>query len=653
MRILRGKSDLEVSSQGFAWFVVGLVLATFIGGAVRTILSSDQVHKRIVSELKARFPKHEFTLGKTEVLLSSGLWPGLGLRVQNLSFKQETCDKLSFNLEVPEAILPVDMLSLRKRKVRLGRVELSKGRIHLNYRPCPPPAVAPVVEQTAEESQAAKISPPPKKPAIEAAHLNWRRAGEHMNAIELRDFIITYERNRTWKLSVKSMELEFGSTELTAAGLMEIHKSLPFGELTHAVDFEAHGDDNLLHWALQSEFKEGSIGLNGSLDLSSGAAIVQAGARQLPLKDVMSELYQMGFVEKDIHLKATWLSCGLKWEGQFSEPKTMPVKIQDCKLEGGYGRLELGRADLWLNQDQMFKEPAVIKVERMQIQPLLESINRKVLPAVLARPGVWSGEISFLSPRSWQLDGFLENAEVTFSNRSVRGKQMLERMRTRVAKNGNLLNGKIDELKIQGGEFEGVVQFQLQDDWRNGTFSADVQKLRFSSSIQNLLVGGTLGALTLKGEGSLQSGELGHWNGQFELGEIKGAGWGGTAMSVKSKYLPGVFTLDARAKEMFADETWPQFPQLKSVWPQAVSPVKWRDVQSKLDIQRSGGVIHSVTASETSKDQAWRFKGAWVRDGEFTGLLSVGLGSGARPKNFALRGEKGVLVVNDDPGAAR
>ena len=137
MRILRGKSDLEVSSQGFAWFVVGLVLATFIGGAVRTILSSDQVHKRIVSELKARFPKHEFTLGKTEVLLSSGLWPGLGLRVQNLSFKQETCDKLSFTLEVPEAILPVDMLSLRKRKVRLGRVELSKGRIHLNYRPCP------------------------------------------------------------------------------------------------------------------------------------------------------------------------------------------------------------------------------------------------------------------------------------------------------------------------------------------------------------------------------------------------------------------------------------------------------------------------------------------------------------------------------------
>ncbi len=75
MRILRGKSSLEVSSHGFAWFVVGLVIATFVGGAARTLLTSDRVHKQIVSELRARFPQQDFQIGATEVLLSRGLWP--------------------------------------------------------------------------------------------------------------------------------------------------------------------------------------------------------------------------------------------------------------------------------------------------------------------------------------------------------------------------------------------------------------------------------------------------------------------------------------------------------------------------------------------------------------------------------------------------
>ena len=100
MRILRGQSNLEVSSKGFALFVVGLVLATFVGGAVRTALSSDQVHRRIVSELKNRFPKHEFQIGQTEVMLARGIWPGLGLRVRGLTFKQDVCGKLSFVLTI-------------------------------------------------------------------------------------------------------------------------------------------------------------------------------------------------------------------------------------------------------------------------------------------------------------------------------------------------------------------------------------------------------------------------------------------------------------------------------------------------------------------------------------------------------------------------
>src|SRR5438045_1827397 len=110
MRILRGQSNLEVSSTGFALFVVGIVPATFLGGAVRTTLSSERVHAWIVGELKNRFPKQDIQIGATEVLLSRGFWPGFGLRVNGLAVKQDVCGKLSFNLNLPQAVFPLDLL---------------------------------------------------------------------------------------------------------------------------------------------------------------------------------------------------------------------------------------------------------------------------------------------------------------------------------------------------------------------------------------------------------------------------------------------------------------------------------------------------------------------------------------------------------------
>ncbi len=632
MRILRGKSNLEVSSQGFAWFVVGLVLASFIGGAVRTILSSNAVHTRIVSELRSRFPRHQFEIGQTQVLLSRGIWPGLGLRLLNVTFRQDVCGKLSFLLEVPEAVLPVDILSLRKGKVRLGHVELNNGKIHLDYKPCENAA--------AEKSEADKLKAD-KKPVINTGALDWHKAGEYLDAVDLTNFELTYERNDTWKIIVHQMQLDLRD-DLSAHGLLDVQKSLPFGELSHVVDFEAQGDEKVLQWGIRSEFKEGIINLKGSLDFNNSAAMVQLNARQLPLKDVMSELYQMGFLERDVALKTTWLSCGLKWEGPISHPNQAPIKAKDCKIEGGYGRVELESGEFWADANSPLKTAAKMRITKLQIQPMLEALGRQVLPAVLSKPGVWTGNVTYLSPNAWELDGHLENVEVVFSHHSVRGKQMLEKLRTHVEKSANKIEAKVDELVIHQGEFKGLLQFSLQDDWRNGQFQAAVEKLRFSPSIQNLLVGGTLGNLKLSGQGGLQAGELARWDGQFELDQVSGRGWQAQNIDVRSHFSPGVFHLDGRVGKVLVNSDWSSYPQVQMVYPQAAREVHWRSLSAKVDIQANGGSIPLATAVLESQpaEAPWRLKGSWQRDGELSALLSVGRG-----KSFALRGEKGVLSV--------
>jgi hypothetical protein len=632
LRILRGKSNLEVSSQGFAWFVVGLVLASFIGGAVRTLLSSNAVHTRIVSELRNRFPKQQFEIGQTEVLLSRGLWPGLGLRLRNLTFRQETCGKLSFVLEVPDAILPVDLFSLRHGRVRLGHVELKDGKIHFDYKPCPKADETVVGEND--------FTTKPEKPVISARSLDWRKASEHLKAIDLTNFEVTYEQNATWKVLVQSLNIDVGD-ELYARGILDVQKSLPFGTLSHRVNVDALGDNKVMQFGMHSEFKEGFLNLKGSLDMNHSAAMVQVNARQLPLKDVMSELYQMGFLERDVALKTTWLSCGLHWEGALAHPSASPVRAQDCKIEGGYGRVDLERAEFFTDAGKAFKAPAKLKVTKLQVQPLLEVLGREVLPAVLPKPGVWSGTISYSGPKEWDLDGDLENVEVAFSNHSVRGKQLLEKMHTRVNKTGAKIEAKLDEIVVRDGDFKGILQFTLQEDWRNGRFDADVERLRLSQSIQNLLIGGKIGNLKFKGDGTLTGGELSRWEGQFELDNLAGGGWTGDKISVKSRYTPGLFHLEGKVNRVSVMPSFTLYSQLHEVYPQAASEVRWQDVIARVDIQANGGTIPLAQGTlEGPARQVWKLKGSWVRDGEFNGTLSTGKG---RP--FSFSGEKGNLRI--------
>lgn len=639
MRILRGKSNLEVSSHGVALFVVGLVLATFLGGAVRTILKSDRVHARIISELKNRFPRNEFQIGSVEVLLSRGLWPGLALRVNNAAFKQDVCGKLSFQLDMPQAVLPVDLLSLRHGRVRLGTVDVLNGKMHLDYRECPP--------RTAETASPALPSPGIRSAVaakgIKPPTLDWAELGKALEGLELENFEITYERNHTWKLVLKTADLHLGE-ELQLQAVVDVQKSLPFGTLSHVVELDAHGVDHNLEWTVASVFKEGQLKWTGNWDLAANTALTKVLMVQFPLKDLTSELHQMGFIDRDIKLKTAWLTCQAQWEGEVAKLTAMPVRVRACKVEGAYGRVDLDQADIFLNDEQPLKVPAQLQVQKLQIQPLIESLGRQVLPAVLARLGVWSGAVHYSAPNNWQMDGFLENAEVVFSNQSVRGKQIIRSAHTQAAGSSAGVEARISKVQILDGEFEGEVVLKLSEDLRSGAFDVQVERIGFSPAIQQILIGGQMAPLKVSGKGGLSGGELSAWNGQFSSASMQGDGWQASAVEVKSRFVPNVFHIEAHAAQLTAHPSWRHFSQLRVVREEASGPINWKDLVAKIEVQRNGGSITALSAYEAGRGTPWRVKANWVRDGNLTGTLLVG---GNRQVAYALRGEKGALYIHD------
>lgn len=636
MRILRGQSNRDVSASGFALFVVGLVFATFLGGAVRTLLRSDQIHSRVVTALKQKLPRQSFNIVGTELLLSRGIWPALGLKLRGVTVKQATCDKLSFILEVPELILPIEFVGLVLGEFRLGRVEIPRGNLHLDFKKCEPMPTAIDAKLKADivPPTAPKWTPSP-------AQINWKEAGRNFSGIEVMDLSITYERNETWKIKVHDAAVDFGE-ELDAHAHLEIQKSLAFGTLSRNLEFEAQSEDENLHWNVQSDFKEGHVTWTGNWDLKHDAYLTQIQLQQVPLKDAMAEIYQMGFLEREVQMKATWLSCNATWEGQVKNWTEMPLKVRNCRLEGSYGQALLEGADFFPWAKSPFINPVRLQVQRLQIQPVLEAMNRELLPAVLPRLGVWSGIFEFANWQSWNLDGFLEGVEIVFSNQSIRGKQLLNRIHTIASRSADRVVVKVDDVEVQDGLAEGQVDFVLSDDWRSGTFSVQFTELMFSPNIQNLLIDGSAQPFKVMGEGVLQGGELRQWKGTVESRGLVSRGWKLDGLKVSSKYDPGVFHMDITTDSLGLDDRWTLFTELKPLLQPEATQALWTGLKARVEIQAAGGNAQLVSATEAA-GRKWRGRGNWVRDGQLRGQVSVS-GPG-RDLSASVLGQNGILQI--------
>ncbi len=646
MRILRRQSNLEVSSKGLAYFVVGIVLSTFLGGAVRVTLRSDRVQQRVLQELQTLLPKIELHVGHAQLLLSRGILPGLALRMQDIRMQQKACGKLQFNLSVNESVLPVELLSLIRGRIRIGDAEVSSGNLHLDFQKC----AVDVVASEGAAPQAADQPEPVHPPSIEKLILprvDWQKVAAVVSGFEVKNFSVTYEAQPTWKLWVRTAELDFAN-ELDATARVEVQKSLPFGEVSHRINLSIQTEGELLLADLKTEFKEGRLQAQAQANLQSQAARVTLDIRQVPLKDFMQELSRLELVDRDLQLKSTWLSCDLQWDGEMSQVSAAPLKISACRIEGGYGRAELERAELWLDKGPYFRTPALLQVKQLQLQPVFEAIDVQVLPAIFSQVGQWSGTFAFISPQDWSMMGYLENAEVLFAHQSSRGKQTLTRVRTNIRQRLGTSAVQLDEFDLKQGVLKGKIEGELSETWTSGRFQLKLEQFALAPSIQKLLMGGSLASITGEGFGVLREGEVQSWTGVFALPRAEGQGWTVEGIRVQSKFYQGTFYIDSKAESAQVAGSWIHFPEFQKLLNNPAEEMRYRDLNTRVEIRKTGGSVERASARSLAiGGKAWQLKGTWIRDGVFRGQIGVPT-VGGRSKSYQLVGDRGRLHIADE-----
>jgi hypothetical protein len=336
MRILRSRSDQEVSSTGFALFIAGLILAGFIGGAIRTMLSSDQIQGRILTELQNALPALQVRMEPARISLARGVWPGLSIYISKLHLaKPEACGETFGSLELENMDLPLDIFTLLRSHVRWDIVSVDRLTLTYDRKPCPGGPLANVVTPSkTEEVQFHDWTDSTEKvrERVAQAFLGAQDLEKHIRGVRIKHMTISSADDSSWQVQIFDLNFRTGH-QLSASAKIRFEKAIGLGRVEHEAVFNAQADAEELKWDLKSPLKEGVIIWTGVANHVHDQLDQKVTIRQVPLKDVLSEVQTWADMPKGGSPRFIWLSCDLVQSGALSQFKQIP--FNRCGLGSG------------------------------------------------------------------------------------------------------------------------------------------------------------------------------------------------------------------------------------------------------------------------------------------------------------------------------
>lgn len=624
--------------------MAGLILAGFIGGAIRTLLSSEQIQNRILTEVQNALPALQVKMESAHVQLARGIWPGLSIYIPKLHLvKPEACGETYGTLDLENMELPLDLWSLIRNRVKWDVVSVEHLNLTYDRKPCPGGGgAAPSVPEKSPEAELKSLTDSADKvrETMGQAFVAAQNLEKYIRGVRIKGLDIGAADDPSWRISVSDLYFHTGR-RLTTSAKIHFEKALGLGHIVHEAFFSAQADSDELTWDLRSPLKEGSITWTGVANHVHDQLDQKVTIRQVPLKDVLSEVQTWAGLPRGGSPRFIWLSCDLVQSGALSQFKQIPMQISDFKIDGEGEQIRaVSGQQVWPWERTPLHQPLRFQVNRLSLQTLFDLLAKEGLPAIIPKPGQWTGELQFSNPRTWSMDGVLEGTEVLFSNQSVRGRQTILRMKTLIQSESDRVKAELSNVLLADGTAKGKILFHFDGTLKTGDIDVDLSSFSLSPSIQNLMLNGTASPMKINGHGRIERGDWQSWKGTAEWKVSEGRGWKVFQPKVDTGYTDGLFTVNAHVREAQIDSGFTFYDQIKSVLGDTPSPWHFTDGAATAVIGKTGGEVKSFHL-RGPQNHTYHFRGSWDRGGELAGFVDF-----SSAKKWKVRGWDGRLVVD-------
>lgn len=515
------EKELVAEQPGLAVSIAGVLLAVFMGLAVRAALSSERIFELVQSAAAKADPRFQHRIGSAYISLADGIFPELAVVIHDVVVESDELCWMGPLLEVDELKLPVDLWHLVRGEIHVH--EAVAGEVSLSLRnelaKCGAHSGASQFPATATEGG--------RSPAQKSSSA-WDQLAQSQNSIDT----IRINRLRVHYLPVlfssfeiRSLEVNVrkaGNPELEATGILSLAGETLSGDYssTAALRVELVSTPAQM-WSLKVDgnWREGQYDLQAQYYPSDQDVQLTFGMNHIPLNQLLPLLRKYHMLNSDFNGRQTWLTARGRFVGPVDHPRE-PLQLDVVRLEGAIGEIEVQRLKFTSLRRFEF-DPFDVDIKSLQLDGLMTFLNSSHPSPVLGKLGVFQGQMRVQDPQNIRLRGEASGLEVIFSNRGQRQAQTISLIDGEATWKQNKWNLRIDHVRPHEGIFLGDLNVEADGRWHRVAVRSHIDELGISPAVQKILTnGGGVGALAGDVSAVLVAGHLQDLSGHLNIADL-------------------------------------------------------------------------------------------------------------------------------------
>lgn len=357
-----------MSNRGWAFFLVGVLLSSFLGGALRVFFSPQRVRAWVDEVSARRQPKFTLEFKDAHITLANGWFPGLAVEFIDLKIQSRDPCVTGTQVLVNKLNVSVPLENLFGKKVRFGRI--FADQINFRYQPANCTTEIKIPKLVADKK------PLPVVTNIEK-FMQQRWSKEIQNTFQILtsvhvDQLLYYHLGSVDPHFVLS-DLDLDQPEEKAGLSLSFlftpgfiwTADIPVGKLRSHIQF----DSEKISYSGRGNLKEGQYNLDIDWRLAEGQIKVDSQLRDMPAAPLLKLMDRWQLIRwNNSKVSNQWFRCHISGSGQSIDWDKMPMRIEACSFYGDMGDAILRDTDSQLLQGKIY--PIVLSLSRVKTASL-------------------------------------------------------------------------------------------------------------------------------------------------------------------------------------------------------------------------------------------------------------------------------------------
>lgn len=641
--------------RGTVLFVIGILVALFFGGAIRTSLSPQQVESYIRQQVEKRKPKFEVSFSRAQLTLSRGWVPRLGLQLNDLQLKSNNSCLNPVDLTVDEVYIPVHIFRFLKGEIQFLDIEF--GHIDIVGLARPSDCLSP---KTAEATGALDGNTSQIK-ALELAGKDQTEAAgrrlpekhsfdgfmERFNSFVNTRWSKELANTRKWLTGVSADQItfRFGSIREQAHVIREfIFHAGQKGEFVEASfyyspdaeliyhqplqDIRIHleVDEDLMRMNATSGYKEGRWTASGELLLDSNHFQLRSDLKTVPVAEIFHGFSRKGVLPDVKGSRPIWLTCNKSLKGSLLDWSQAELEVNNCLISGELGSIRLSKSSLKPFKVPMTYEPFKVHLTRFSLENLLDAFNKEPPFNIFHQLGFVTGEITFTGMQEMSFFGAIEDVSLVLSMNGKKEYQKIPEIQGELMFRENRFSGQMTSVKLDHGEFKGKISLNLDRRFRDGLVQANVSHLELHPDILQLLQLEGISHFEVYGQGEVQAGNVVTWKGNVGFPSLKEKGLELLTTKFRSIWKDHRWTGVLTSKGATIGSSHPLFKILFPLYLEENThsdKLNLKDLETEIEVDSEKFRWHRAKAWDRDKDIVFATEGAFDKSGRLKGEIVV------------------------------